>query len=118
MQSPNPVLSLQRPYSVDMGVLDILAGRPVSTPHDEALAHAEHGVTIYWRPGCPFTARLRMATRSHRDRARWVNIWEDEAGRAFVASVNGGNETVPTVVIDGVPHTNPAPSVVTAALSR
>ena len=101
-----------------MGVLDIIAGRPSSTPHDEALAHAEHGVTIYWRPGCPFTARLRMVIRSHRDRARWVNIWEDEAGRRFVASVNDGNETVPTVVIDGIPHTNPDPSLVKAALSR
>jgi mycoredoxin len=101
-----------------MGVLDVVAGRPVPTPHDEALAHAEHGVTIYWRPGCPFTAWLRMAVRSQRDRARWVNIWDDEAGRAFVASVNDGNETVPTVVIDGIPHTNPHPSVVRSALSR
>jgi mycoredoxin len=110
--TPNP------PYAVIMSVLDIIAGRPVATPHHEALAHAEHGVTIYWRPGCPYTARLRMAVRAHRDRARWVNIWEDAAGRAFVASVNDGNETVPTVVIDGMPHTNPAPSVVRTALSR
>jgi mycoredoxin len=101
-----------------MRVLDIIAGRPGATPHDEALAHAAHGVTIYWRPGCPFTARLRMAVRTRRDVARWVNIWEDDAGRAFVASVNGGDETVPTVVIDGIPHTNPAPSVVMSALSR
>ena len=59
-----------------------------------------------------------MAVRAHRDKAAWVNIWEDDEGRAFVASVNGGNETVPTVVIDGVPHTNPDPSVVKAALTR
>ena len=100
-----------------MGALDIIAGRPVATPHDQALAHAEHGVAIYWRPGCPYTARLRIAVRAHRQQARWVNIWEDEAGRAFVASVNGGDETVPTVVIHGVPHTNPAPKLVQAALS-
>lgn len=101
-----------------MGFLDLAAGRPSATPHEEALAHAENGVAIYWRPGCPFTARLRLAVRSQRDRARWVNIWEDDAGRAFVASVNDGNETVPTVIIDGIPHTNPDPSVVKAALSR
>lgn len=101
-----------------MGFLDMIAGRPVATPHDQALAHAEHGVAIYWRPGCPFTARLRVAVRAHRQQARWVNIWEDEAGRAFIASVNGGDETVPTVVIDGVPHTNPPPALVKAALSR
>ena len=101
-----------------MGLLDLAAGDPTSTPHEQALAHAANGVAIYWRPGCPFTARLRLAVRSRRDRARWVNIWEDDAGRAFVASINHGNETVPTVVIDGIPHTNPDPSVVKAALSR
>ena len=59
-----------------------------------------------------------MVIRKHRERAAWVNIWEDDEGRAYVASVNDGNETVPTVVIDGVPHTNPDPSVVKAALVR
>jgi glutaredoxin len=101
-----------------MGVLNLIAGRPVATPHDQALAHADNGVAIYWRPGCPYTARLRVAIRAQRHRARWVNIWEDEAGRVYVASVNQGNETVPTVVIDGVPHTNPSPMLVKAALSR
>ena len=101
-----------------MGLLDLAAGHPTSTPHEQALAHAANGVAIYWRPGCPFTARLRLAVRSRRDRARWVNIWEDDAGRAFVAGINHGNETVPTVAIDGIPHTNPDPSVVKAALSR
>ena len=101
-----------------MGLLDLAAGHPTSTPQEQALAHAANGVAIYWRPNCPFTARLRLAVRSRRDRARWVNIWEDDAGRAFVAGINHGNETVPTVVIDGIPHTNPDPSVVKAALSR
>lgn len=101
-----------------MGLTDLLAGRPDSTPHADALAHAEDGVTVYWRPGCPFCARLRMAVRSDRGAIRWVNIWEDDDGRAYVASVNDGNETVPTVVIDGVPQTNPDPSVVKAALRR
>lgn len=101
-----------------MGLTDLLAGRPESTPHADALAHAEDGVTVYWRPGCPYCARLRMALRSDRGAVRWVNIWEDDDGRAYVASVNDGNETVPTVVIDGVPHTNPDPSVAKAALRR
>jgi hypothetical protein len=58
-----------------------------------------------------------MVVRRHRGRISWVNIWEDGAGRAYVRSVNDGNETVPTVVIDGVPHTNPEPSLVVEALS-
>ena len=101
-----------------MGIVDLLAGRPAATPHPDALAAAQQGVAVYWRPGCPFTGRLRLAVRKHRDKVAWVNIWEDDEGRAYVASVNNGNETVPTVVIDGVPYTNPDPSVVTAALTR
>jgi mycoredoxin len=105
-------------YRAVMALLDLVAGRPKATPHATALAHAQRGVAVYWRPGCPFTARLRLGVRAHRDKAAWVNIWEDDEGRAFVAGVNGGNETVPTVVIDGVPHTNPDPSMVKAALTR
>lgn len=100
-----------------MGLVDLMAGQPAPTPHAEALARAEHGVAVYWRPGCPYSGRLRMAVRKQRDQIAWVNIWEDDAGRAFVAGVNDGNETVPTVVIDGVPHTNPPPAVVKAALA-
>ncbi len=100
-----------------MGLFDLLVGRPPATPHAEALARAERGVTVYWRPGCVFCDRLRMAVRGQRDQITWVNIWQDDAGRAFVAGVNDGNETVPTVVIDGIPHTNPSPRVVKAALA-
>ena len=46
----------------------------------------------------------------------WVDIWADPDGAAYVRSVNDGNETVPTVVIDGVAHTNPSPRAVVAAL--
>ena len=100
-----------------MGLVDLMAGRPAATPHTEALARAEHGVTVYWRPGCMFCDRLRISVRSRREQITWVNIWEDDAGRAYVAGVNGGNETVPTVVIGGTAHTNPAPAVVKAALA-
>jgi mycoredoxin len=100
-----------------MGLVDRMAGRPDGTPHEQAQAQAEHGVAVYWRTGCPFTAHLRMAVRRHSDRIAWVDIWQDDAGRAWVASVNGGNETVPTVVIDGVPHTNPDPAIVVRALT-
>ena len=41
-----------------------------------------------------------------------MNIWQDAEARAFVRSVNDGNETVPTVVIDGRAHTNPDPALV------
>lgn len=100
-----------------MGIVDLAAGRPVTVPQAVAAERAAAGgVVVYFRDGCPFCARLRMALRRHRDRVTWVDIWADDDARAYVASVNDGNETVPTVVIDGVPHTNPAPSVVVAAV--
>lgn len=48
----------------------------------------------------------------------WVNIWNDEEAAAYVRSVNNGNETVPTVVIDGQAYTNPSPLTVRSAVTR
>ena len=76
----------------------------------------EPRVTVYWRPGCVFCQRLRLTLRWHRLSVHQVNIWEDPEAAAFVRSVADGNETVPTVVIDGHPFVNPAPSQVVAAL--
>lgn len=72
----------------------------------------ERGVVIYWRPGCQYCMRLKATLGDLRDQALWVNIWQDDDAAAFVRSVNDGNETVPTVVIDGEAHTNPDPELV------
>ncbi|PZS27160.1 MAG: NrdH-redoxin [Pseudonocardiales bacterium] len=77
---------------------------------------ARRVVTLYWRPGCMFCMRLRLALRWHHLRVHQVNIWKDSAAAAFVRSVAGGNETVPTVVIDGRAVVNPAPGDVVAAI--
>ncbi|WP_298584069.1 glutaredoxin domain-containing protein [uncultured Kocuria sp.] len=75
-------------------------------------------VTVYYRPGCGYCLRLRASLGSRARRARWVDIWADPDAAAYVRSVNGGDATVPTVVLDGVPHTNPSPATVRAALER
>ncbi len=72
-------------------------------------------VTLYWRPGCMFCVRLRLVLRWHRLHPRMINIWRDLDAADFVRSVADGNETVPTVVIDGRPVVNPSPRVVVAA---
>lgn len=73
-------------------------------------------MAIYWRPGCLFSIALTNSIRRYADSAAWVNIWKDPEGAAYVRSVNGGNELVPTVVINGVAHPNPAPALVRSAL--
>ncbi|MDG3009140.1 NrdH-redoxin [Rhodococcus sp. D2-41] len=75
-------------------------------------------VTVYWRPGCMYCMRLRATLRLHGLRPAMRNIWQDQEAAAFVRSVADGNETVPTVVIDGVAHVNPAPRLVVDALRR
>lgn len=79
--------------------------------------HLVSDVTIYWRPGCGFCAKLEDTISAVRDNATWHNIWQDEDAAAFVRSVNNGNEIVPTVVIDGQAHTNPDPGLVLEALT-
>lgn len=82
------------------------------------MAEHDRAVVIYWRPGCGFCARLRSSLGDEGDKALWVDIWQDEEAAAFVRSVNDGNETVPTVVIDGTPHTNPAATLVKERLAE
>ncbi|GAB3031662.1 hypothetical protein GCM10011376_25010 [Nocardioides flavus (ex Wang et al. 2016)] len=95
----------------------MFARKPDSVSAAEGARAAEQGrVVVYWRTGCPFCARLRLSLgRKVRD-VVWVDVWADPEASAYVRSVNDGNEVVPTVVIDAVPHTNPPPRQVLAAL--
>jgi glutaredoxin len=70
-------------------------------------AGAPGGVLVYWRPGCPYCAMLRLGLRSARVPAEWVNIWEDRAAAARVRAITGGDETVPTVVVGTPGHGQP-----------
>ncbi|MFJ7344372.1 glutaredoxin domain-containing protein [Streptomyces sp. NPDC101110] len=71
---------------------------------------------VFWRPGCAYCLRLRIRLGHSARRLHWVDVWRDPAGSAAVREVNDGDETVPTVVVDGRPHTNPDPSWVRAQL--
>ncbi len=64
-------------------------------------------VIVYWRPGCPFCVNLRWGLRRLGIVTDERNIWTDPDAAAFVRSVNGGHETVPTVVIAGSVLVNP-----------
>lgn len=75
-------------------------------------------VTVYWRPGCPYCARLRQDLRVLGVPAREVDIWADESAAATVRELAGGNETVPTVVIGGRGFVNPPAATVLAEVRR
>lgn len=67
--------------------------------HAAALQHiADGGAVIYWREGCGFCAALDRSLGSAGDRALWVDIWADDDAQSYVASLNDGNATVPTLV--------------------
>lgn len=91
-----------------------------ATNHEGAQAAAANdgAPIIYWRASCSFCLQMRLSLGKMGRRAHWVNIKHDPDAAAFVRSVNGGNETVPTVVMHGQPVTNPDPQLVRKALPR
>ncbi len=62
---------------------------------------------VYFKPGCPFGIRLRIALTLHRVPHRSVRFRDDEEGAARVRDANHGNEVSPTVRIAGRWLTNP-----------
>ena len=73
---------------------------------------------VYWRRMCGFSARLMAALEESGIEVEYRDIWEDPEAAAFVRSVNGGDETVPTVVLpDGRAVTNPPPDALIAHLT-
>ena len=91
--------------------------RPASVSAAEGTRAADEGrVVVYWRKGCPFCKRLQLVLGRRVRDVVWVDVWADADASSYVRGVNDGDEVVPTVVIDGVAHTNPAPRTVAAAL--
>lgn len=65
-------------------------------------------LTVYTTAWCGYCKRLTRQMDQSGVPYTSVDIEADEAAAQFVAGVNGGNRTVPTVVMpDGVTLTNP-----------
>jgi uncharacterized protein (DUF58 family) len=91
--------------------------RPVGALEAERRSAADGRPVVYWRPGCTYCLRLRIRLGRQARRVHWVDIWRDPAGAAVVRAANQGDETVPTVVVAGRPHTNPDPAWVREQLT-
>ena len=72
-------------------------------------------ITVYWRPGCGFCARLLADLDRRGTDYTTINIWDDRDGAAFVRSVANGNETVPTVLVGDASLVNPTVDQVLSA---
>jgi len=66
-------------------------------------------ITMFSTTWCGYCRRLKSALDREGIGYTEVNIEDDEASADYVMSVNGGNQTVPTVVFpDGSAVTNPS----------
>lgn len=75
-------------------------------------------VTVYTRPGCPFSSGLMRGLEDAGLPYTLRDIWDDEEAAAFVRSVTGGDETVPTVEVGGTALVNPTPREVIATVAE
>jgi len=78
---------------------------------------SEAVVTVYTRPGCPFSAVLRWQLRRLAVPVREIDIWADRGAAGVVREITGGDETVPTVVVGTQTMVNPGVDEVRAALA-
>jgi mycoredoxin len=70
---------------------------------------SEAPLTMYTTTWCGYCMRLKTALKSQGIDWVEINIEQDPAAAKFVQSVNGGNQTVPTVrFADGSTMTNPS----------
>ncbi|MFF4369414.1 glutaredoxin domain-containing protein [Streptomyces sp. NPDC001594] len=95
----------------------VIFPRSISAQEAERRSSVDGRPVVFWRPGCKYCIRLRIRLGRDAGRLHWVSIWRDPAGAATVRAANDGNETVPTVVVAGRPHTNPDAEWVRAQLS-
>lgn len=66
-------------------------------------------VVMYTTPWCGFCRRLKSQLSREGIEVREVDIERDPSAADYVMSINGGNQTVPTVVFpDGIALTNPS----------
>ncbi|GAA0362536.1 mycoredoxin [Actinoallomurus spadix] len=81
-------------------------------------APATGELTMYTTTWCGFCRRLKTQLAREGIHMVEVDIERDPAAAEFVESVNGGNQTVPTVVFpDGTAVTNPSAKEVKARLA-
>ena len=73
-------------------------------------------VQYYGADWCPDCRRAKRHLRDHEVRYEHIDVDAHPWAAAFVEEVNGGKRIIPTIVIDGRPHTNPDNATLTELL--
>ena len=74
---------------------------------------------MYTTPWCGYCRNLKKQLARHGIEMTEVDIEQDPAAAEFVMSVNGGNQTVPTLLFpDGTALVNPSAAQVRARLAE
>jgi mycoredoxin len=90
----------------------------MSHPHAVDSAHGATQLTIYSTPWCGYCHRLKGQLDREGITYREVDIEQVPDAAFIVEQVNGGNQTVPTLVFaDGSALTNPSVAQVKAKLA-
>ncbi|MCT2593005.1 hypothetical protein LHJ74_28180 [Streptomyces sp. N2-109] len=117
--SPGTAAALLLAFVLLAGVNSpLIFPRSIGALEAQRRSEADGRPIVFWRPGCPYCLRLRFRLGRSAHRLHWVDIWRDPDGAAAVRAANEGDETVPTVVVAGRPHVNPAPGWVREQLAR
>lgn len=75
-------------------------------------------VTMYSTPWCGYCRRLKSQLEREGIGYQEIDIEQDPDAAEYVMKVNGGNQTVPTVVLpDGSALTNPSLAQIKAGLA-
>jgi glutaredoxin len=73
----------------------------LSGPAQDTAAIKDGDVVLYCTAWCPACRRARIYLKSHRIEFKEINITEDRDAAAQVREWTGGNETTPTIYING-----------------
>jgi mycoredoxin len=75
-------------------------------------------VIVYYRPGCPFAAKLRTKLKLARMPYRAIRFGEDADADEAARSVSDGNQISPTVRVGGQYLVNPPVHEIRKALTE
>ncbi len=75
-------------------------------------------IDVYWRPHCGFCSRLLAKLEDTGLPVVLHDIWQDPDAAAVVRAAANGNETVPTVGLDGEYLVNPSLNAVLDLVRR